>query len=132
MPFRPAFSGAEGDPNNPPNAIDLSAVQGVTTVDIEGVLGTSRQTMRRLAQDTFTLANDRVRVIFDGGTGAVLSIEDLQAGRPCRVAEPGTPIFSLDTLDFKHAWFHQPSDTVTRTARSENLSRCPSWMGERF
>lgn len=85
------------------------------------VLATSQQSMRRLDQDTLSLQNDRLRVVLDGATGAVLSIEDLRAGRACRVSVPAPPLFRVDTLDFKHAWFHRPSDLKPLAGSDEAL-----------
>lgn len=76
-------------------------------------------TMKRLEQERLTLENDRIRVVFDGGTGAVLGVEAPGLGLACRAPTAPAPILSLDTVGFAdRARFYRPSD-VTRLESGE-------------
>ncbi len=74
--------------------------------------------MRRLAQERVLLANDHLRLTFDGGTGAVAAIEAPRLGLVGRTAAAGAPapLFALETVGFRaHARFYKPADVATLT-----------------
>lgn len=67
--------------------------------------------MRRLEQEGFILQNERIRLILDGATGALLSLESAALNLSGREPAAPIPLFSVETVSFAdHARFYQPSD----------------------
>ncbi|HUS81078.1 MAG TPA: LamG domain-containing protein, partial [Armatimonadota bacterium] len=85
------------------------------------VVAQARATMRRLEHETLELSNEQVRVVFDGGSGALSSVENLRTGASYREGGAAPPVFSLDTVGFEHAWFYQPADVRTVPADASAL-----------
>jgi len=67
--------------------------------------------MRQPAQAVFALENERVRVVFDGATGGVLSIEAPGTGMGAREMIPPAPLLTAETVSFtENPWFYRPHD----------------------
>ena len=74
-------------------------------------------TVRKLNSELLILANEHIRVTFDGATGAILGISAPGLGFAARATTPPAPIFSLDTVSFaEHARFYQPGDVRAAAA----------------
>lgn len=79
-------------------------------------------TARRLEQERLTLDNGRLRLTFDGGTGALLGIEAPDTGVRMRGTAPPAALVAVDTVSFPdHARFYGPGDVVTLEAGEGNL-----------
>ena len=81
-------------------------------LDAQGqVVSEARATARRLAQERVTLANARLKVVFDGGSGGILAVDAPQLGFSARTAAPPAPLFTVDSVSLPdHARFYQPGD----------------------
>lgn len=83
----------------------------------------SSVTMRQPAQATYALANERVRVVFDGATGGILAIEAPDTGLAARASVPPEPLLSAETLSYtRNPWFYLPTD-VTEAAVDDRAVR---------
>lgn len=83
----------------------------------------AQQPMRKLAQERVALENGKVRVVFDGGTGAILAVE--KPGQVMRVATAlPAPLLTLETVRLEeHARFYQPNDVTTTAAGNAELQK---------
>ncbi|MBM3474572.1 MAG: LamG domain-containing protein [Armatimonadetes bacterium] len=78
--------------------------------------------VKRLEQERVVLANAQLRLVFDGGTGAVTAIEAPALGFTARAATAPPALFSLDTVRFlEHARFYQPTDVKVLAAGESHL-----------
>ncbi len=107
-------------------------------LDANGQVAADAETeVRKLERERVVLENKRLRLVFDGATAAVTSIDALQLGFTARAEAAAPPLFSLDTVSFPdHARFYQPADVrelspdegslkalaVERTAQGQRLT----------
>ncbi|MDI9586677.1 MAG: hypothetical protein QM473_20815, partial [Acidobacteriota bacterium] len=79
-------------------------------------------TVKRLEPERITLENGLLKLTFDGGTGALIGLEDSRNGRQLRQSAAPAPILSLDTVSFAdHARFYDPEDVDTLEAGEGSL-----------
>jgi len=88
----------------------------------EVVTDVSEASVRKLEKDEVILGNDRLRMVFDGATGAIIGVSSPTLGLSATAPAEPAPLFSLQTVDFaNHARFYQPSDVKTLTADEAHL-----------
>ncbi|MBU0611435.1 MAG: hypothetical protein KKI08_26380, partial [Armatimonadetes bacterium] len=92
-------------------------------LDAQGqVASEARATAKRLAQERVTLANDHLKVVFDGGNGGLMAIEAPKLGFTARTPSAPAPLFAVDTVSLPdHARFYQPGDVRTLPADDASL-----------
>ncbi|HJN17038.1 MAG TPA: DUF6259 domain-containing protein, partial [Armatimonadota bacterium] len=78
--------------------------------------------MAKLEQERLELANDQIRLVFDGGTAGLLAVDATELGFACRGEAAPKPLFGLETVRFAdHARFFQPEDMVSVAADASAL-----------
>jgi len=80
--------------------------------------------MRRLEQERLTLQNEQIRVVFDGASGGILSLESPRLGLSGRALTAPAPLLAVETVSFAdHARFYQPSDVQELAADEASLQK---------
>jgi hypothetical protein len=103
-----------------------------TLRDAEGLqIGEARQDMRRLERETLAMENPRIRVVFDGGSGAIAAVASPEYGWQAAGWSTAMPLLSLDTVDLAgHARFYQPADVKPLAADEASLKAAELDVGE--
>ncbi len=88
------------------------------------VLLEERQPARRLAQERLTLANEHLRLVFDGSSGGVLALDAPRLKLSCRAPEAPGPLLAMNAVRFvDHVRFYQPKDVAHWLADEVALQR---------
>lgn len=71
-------------------------------------------TMRQPEQATYTLQNERVRVVFDGATGGIIALETPDGRLVARDRTvPPAPLLAVETVSFvTNPWFYRSNDVT--------------------
>jgi hypothetical protein len=86
------------------------------------VVADAAREVKKLERERVVFENKQVRLVFDGGTGALAGIEALQPAFAGRADASPPPLFSLDTVGFAgHARFYQPGDVKDLAADDQSL-----------
>ncbi len=82
-------------------------------------------------QATYVLANERVRVVFDGATGGILAISDPASGVTMREPAAPAPILTAEAVGFEdHPWFYAPGDVTEVPCDDAHLTAIDLARGE--